>query len=109
MTAQVDYTAVLDLVLRGHFTDCGGYYAPAVRSDGTVIFPSGKVTPDGQFNGAGRLLSQLQAELTRPAYGSAGWEAHPSDGEAYRQWVAYADRRSPTTTSEWQMGCGRAR
>ena len=78
---KLEYESILERVRAGNFCDCGHYHCPVVREDGAIIFAAGKVDPQGNFEGAQRLLHDLRRECGRPVYvRRAGDMSDPPEG-----------------------------
>ena len=78
---NVDYSKVMAHVRRGQWCDTGHYYCPRIREDGTIVFPSGIVRPDGKFQGAAQLLSEiiLRCDESLPVFAPGSFGAKPED------------------------------
>lgn len=60
----MNYKLILADVLSGSFCDTGHYHCPFIRQNGTIIFPSGVLRPDGSFNGATRLQDEIERRVS---------------------------------------------
>lgn len=75
-----NFSFLMQHVRRGQFCDTGHYYCPRVREDGSLVFPSGVVRPDGSFKGAKMLLEHIEGVLKEglPVFGGS-FSRQPED------------------------------